>query len=74
MNQLATAQKRFHSSHQDIASDYFAVRKSFTGTKWVFTEARNFHNPASHCDIAWAAALATEANKSRGPVLTSRLG
>ncbi len=65
MNQLATAQKRFPSSHQDIAADYFALRKFHTGTRWVFTEARNFHNPVSHCDIAWAGALATHAHTER---------
>jgi hypothetical protein len=62
MNQLASAEKRFPRSHQDIAADYFALRKSYTGKKWVFTEGRNSHNPASHCDIAWAGALSSEAH------------
>jgi len=30
----------------------------------MFTEGRNTFNPASHCDIAWAGALATEAHTS----------
>jgi len=62
MNQLATAQKRFPKSQQDIAADYFALRKSFAGGKWPFSEGRNTLNPASHCDIGWAGALATEAH------------
>jgi len=62
MNQLATAQKHFPRDHHDIAADFFALRKIHTGTKWVFTEGRNTHNTASHCDIAWAAALSTYAH------------
>src|SRR5262249_24737778 len=65
MNQLSVAEKRFPRSEQDIAVDYFALRKSYTGTKWVFSEGRNSHNPASHCDIAWAGALATFAHTER---------
>src|SRR5205823_2422540 len=33
--------------------------------KVVFSEGRNIHNPASHCDIAWAGALATHAHTER---------
>jgi phage FluMu gp28-like protein len=62
MNQLSVAQKRFPREHQDIAADYFALRKIHTGTRWTFTEGRNTFNPASHCDIAWAGALATYAD------------
>ena len=65
MNELATAQKRFPSAHQDIAADFFALRKHFTGSKWLFTEGKNPYNPASHCDIAWAAALASEAHAQK---------
>ena len=65
MNQLATAQKRFPKSHQDIAADYFALRKVFHGSRWIFMEGNNSSNPASHCDIAWAGALATHANSLR---------
>ncbi len=65
MNQLASAQKRLPKSDQDIAADYFALRKSYTGTKWAFSESRNTLNPASHCDIAWAGALATHAHIQR---------
>jgi phage FluMu gp28-like protein len=65
MNQLATAQKRFPKADQDIAADYFALRKTHTGTKWAFSETRNKLNPASHCDIAWAGALATHAHTER---------
>ncbi len=62
MNQLSVAEKRFPRSEPDIAADYFALRKSFTGSKWAFSEGRNTSNPASHCDIAWAGALATHAH------------
>ena len=64
MNQLSVAEKRFPRSEQDIAGDYFALRKTHNGTKWVFSEGRNLHNPASHCDIAWAGALASHANSA----------
>jgi len=62
MNQLSVAEKHFPKDHPDIAADFFALRKIHTGTKWLFTEGRNNHNPASHCDIAWAAALSTYAH------------
>ena len=65
MNQLSVAQKRFPKSQQDIAADYFALRKSYQGTRWLFSEGRNSANPASHCDIAWAGALATHAHTER---------
>jgi len=61
MNQLSVAEKRFPRSHQDIAADYFALRKCHTGAKWVFSETANSSNPSSHCDIAWAGALAAHA-------------
>src|SRR5439155_2803815 len=53
MNQLSTSHKRFPRDQQDIAADYFALCKTYTGTKWVFSEGRNSLNQASHCDIAW---------------------
>ena len=62
MNQLSVAEKRFPRNYQDIAADYFALRKTFHGSKWIFSEGSNTLNPASHCDIAWAGGLATEAN------------
>ena len=65
MNQLSVAEKRFPRSQQDIAADYFALRKFYTGTRWTFSEGRNTLNPASHCDIAWAGALATFAHTER---------
>jgi phage FluMu gp28-like protein len=64
MNQLTVAEKRFPKSEQDIAADYFALRKTYIGKKWIFTEGRNTFNPNSHCDIAWAGALATKADAS----------
>jgi phage FluMu gp28-like protein len=62
MNQLSVAEKRFPKSQADIAADYFALRKAHNGTKWGFSEGRNTLNAASHCDIAWAGALATHAH------------
>ena len=69
MNQLSVAEKRFPRSEQDIAADFFALHKVFTGSKWIFTEGRNTFNPASHCDIAWAGALATHAHTENKPTL-----
>jgi phage FluMu gp28-like protein len=65
MNQLSVAEKRFPRSAPDIAADYFALKKIHTGTKWAFSEGRNTLNAASHCDIAWAGALATHAHLER---------
>jgi phage FluMu gp28-like protein len=74
MNQLAVAQKRLPKGHQDIAADYCALRKRPIGQRWVFTESRNLYNEASHCDIAWAGALASEAHNARVCTVGSRLG
>jgi len=65
MNQLSAAEKCFPRGEPDIAADYLALRKTFVGSKWVFSEGRNSYNPASHCDIAWAGALATHAHTER---------
>ncbi|HYG35222.1 MAG TPA: hypothetical protein VEC99_10580 [Clostridia bacterium] len=65
MNQLSVIEKRFPRNHQDIAADYFALRKLHTGTRWIFTEGRNTLNPVSHCDIAWAGALASHVHTAR---------
>lgn len=74
MNQLSLSQKRFPKSEQDVAADYFALRKSHVGQRWVFKESRNLQNEASHCDIAWAGALASEAHNTRPATIGSRLG
>ena len=66
MNQLSTAEKIFPTGEDDIAQDYFSLRKNFAGGRWIFSEGRNNLNPASHCDIAWAGALASRADES-GP-------
>ncbi len=65
MNQLSVAEKRFPRAEADIASDYFALRKTHNGSKWSFSEGKNSLNAASHCDIAWAGALATHAHTER---------
>jgi phage FluMu gp28-like protein len=64
MNQLSGAEKILPAAqeHDDIAQDYFSMRKIFSGGRWHFTEGRNNLNPASHCDIAWAGALASQAD------------
>jgi phage FluMu gp28-like protein len=74
MNQLSLAEKRFPRSELDIAADYSALRKNYVGARWVFSEGRNLYNPASHCDIAWAGALATEAHHTGTARVGSRLG
>ena len=62
MNQLSVGEKVIPRRETDVAADFFALRKAHTGSKWVFTEGRNAYNQASHCDIAWAGALATHAH------------
>ncbi len=54
--------KKHDLGEQDIAADFFALRKSFAASRWLFSESRNDLNPNSHCDIAWAGALATHAH------------
>lgn len=68
MNRLGVAEKRWPKTWQDLAADYYAIRKTFTGNKWVFTAGTNSLNAASHCDMAWAGALSDWAGKSTGYV------
>jgi hypothetical protein len=67
MNQLSVAEKVFPRSEPDVAQDYFALRKIYSGKRWVFTEGRNLLNSASHCDMAWAGALASQADVNPAP-------
>ena len=62
MNQLANAEKQFPKDQADIAQDYFALRKTYQGNRWRFSEGRNMLLPSSHCDIAWAGGLSSEAD------------
>lgn len=64
MNQLSTAEKLIpaDSAHDDIAQDFYSLRKTYTGGRWVFTAGRNNLNPNSHGDIAWSGALASYAD------------
>jgi hypothetical protein len=73
MNQLSNSEKQFPKDHPDIAADFFALRKSHTGTRWIFTEGRNSLNMDSHCDIAWAAALASHAHTERKSSVSASL-
>ncbi len=61
MDQLSAANKILPRTAPDIAADFFALRKTYAGSRWIFTEGANPLNPASHCDIAWAGALSTHA-------------
>ena len=65
MNQLAVGEKQIprDPAHDDIASDFLALRMHNAGNRWIFTESPNPFNPASHCDIAWAAGLASKAQR-----------
>ena len=75
MNQLATAEKRFPRSEPDVASDFYALRKTFQGGRWKFSEGSNALNPHSHCDIAWAGGLSSQADQvgaEPGPILPVR--
>lgn len=63
MNQLALARRRLPRNHPDIAADFMAIQKRHLNGRWTFHEGRNPLNPASHCDIAWAAALAGRAHE-----------
>jgi hypothetical protein len=67
MNQLATAEKRFPRNWQDVACDFFALRKTHNGGRWVFTAGNNNLLECSHCDIAWGGALSTKAGTGTPP-------
>lgn len=46
----------------DIAMDIFSLQKHTAGNGLSFVEAENPLNAASHCDIAWSAALSAHAD------------
>lgn len=62
MNQLSVAEKIMPKSEPDVAQDFFALRKIYSGKSWKFTEGRNLLNPNSHCDIAWGGGLSSKAD------------
>lgn len=66
MNQLSVAEKQWSAEDKDIGTDYFALRKTFQGGRWVFSESSNPLNEHSHCDIAWAGALSSRAAAGKG--------
>lgn len=66
MNQLSMTQKHWSMEDKDISADFFALRKNFQGKRWTFGESANPLNEHSHCDIAWAAALSSEAANQAG--------
>jgi hypothetical protein len=74
MNQLTNGEKRFPKDPPDIAADFFALRKHFNGTKWTFSEGKNPYNTASHCDIAWAGALASHVHTRKTSTAWAMVG
>ena len=61
MGQLATAEKRWPKSWQDVSTDYFSFRKIHDGGKWRFVAGDNPLNADSHGDMATGGALASRA-------------
>ena len=71
MNQLSAGEKVFPKGEPDVAQDYFSLRKIYSGKAWKFVEGKNQLNSASHCDMAWAGALASKADERNvwaGPI------
>ncbi len=56
--------------NDDIAQDFYSIRKNWTGGKWVFSAGQNILNEASHADIAWSGALALRADSMTGGVVS----
>lgn len=51
--------QKLPSDAPEIAADLAGIRKGVaSGGRLIFTESRNELLPASHCDLAWSAALA----------------
>lgn len=61
MNRLAVGEKRWSREWQDVACDFFALRKTHNGKKWIFSEGTNNQLEYSHCDVAWSGALSDRA-------------
>jgi phage FluMu gp28-like protein len=64
MNRLSEHTKRFPEAEADVVQDFFSLQKMYQGKRWLFSETKNSLNPRSHCDIAWAGALADRADQS----------
>jgi len=68
MSQLSEQRKLMPANEPDIAGDYYAIHKTYgAGGKLKFLEGANDRNELSHCDIAWAGALASEADGTALP-------
>ncbi|MDZ4289422.1 MAG: hypothetical protein U0984_15770 [Prosthecobacter sp.] len=61
MNQMADGEKIWPKDEKDVSQDFFALRKAYMGTRWVYSSGPNHLNSASHGDIAWAGALSSRA-------------
>lgn len=67
MNLLTSAQFEIakvgsEQQNADIGMDLFSLQRHSDGGGITFTETQNPLNSASHCDIAWSAALAARAD------------
>lgn len=59
--QFASGERKIPQDEPDIAQDFFALRRSWQGKNWIYSESSNPLNEASHCDIAWSAGLSRRA-------------
>jgi len=54
--------KGFQGVNSDIGMDIFSLQKTTANNNLVFTATQNPLNAASHCDMAWSAALCAHAD------------
>lgn len=64
MNQLTAGERGLPVGEADVAMDLFSLQKSVRSGQVAFDAVQNPLNAASHCDMAWSAALSGEADAS----------
>ncbi len=77
--EMLIARREVDGTNADIGMDFFSLQRSTSNGRVVFTATQNPLNKASHCDIAWSAALAASAQamldkpQDQAPVGVSRI-
>jgi len=63
---MALAASAVQGEHKFVATDIYALQKQGDKANLIISEGTNPLEPDSHCDIAWAAALAIRASNIAG--------
>ena len=77
--EMLIAKREVDGTNADVGMDFFSLQRSTSNGRVTFTATANPLNKASHCDMAWSAALAASAEamldkpQEQAPVGVSRV-